>query len=939
MVKLEVRFVSILKYVKSIFVLLAVTSFIFGEVKTVTLDTGELGTTAPQVDFARDLFNIDSSNSGVASNSHYINYLLKNGMVKSAEYTIDSSAVNLNFGLAVRDVKIEGAFPLFSSEITDVMTVISGDFITDEMLETQELLIREKLRDNGLSSVLVELQIEPLEEYPGLANIIVKISDEEYQLVDKVNYRGTDIYGNFRHGIVFGHYHYQTLFLFPRRFSRDDLRDDQRSLRDFYRNRGYGDVTVSVTDSLVASEEDGGERVELNVQIEPGVATRVEFGDIALFRKRDIRDYFDITKMGNRNDGTIKRGKMTLQKELRALGYRLGSVELNDTVITRGVRYPWECRYITVSVDTNSRILLDSITFSGNEAIEADELRTVILTREGRVKKSSSQGTFSPLIFEDDIEAIETLYRSKGFLNVDIGKRVEYFEDSLNRSAVVEIKIDEYEPCKVVELTVTGLADSYPDELRDSVWSLVNNGEDSTLIPSAIFMDRIAITQYLKEIGYPFAEVVESEEYNDNFTEVTLNYEINLYHSAVVGKVIYWGNFATQKRLLDETMNVVEGESFSLMKINEGIRNIRNLGLFSTVSYSIPEVINKGDTLDVIVMLEENKSITLSGAVGYETEQHLYIKGSFLKNNLWGLNKSLFVGAQFSNTEKGLLTTFSEPNLFNSGILGSVSLYGKIESKQNTPYTTNIFGNRYMLGFDIRNSTTLSLISGLEAKKNDGVNGTYIDTTDGTESIVTDSLRYTLLFQPKLTLDFRDSFVRPTRGGYLRTSSEISKGLNVELDDYWKLESEGKFYFTILSRVTFAMRARLGTARPYGDNSYVPSDELFYLGGTSSVRGYNENMLFSSDGGKSLPGMNSYDGSIEIRPRVVGNIEIPLFLDFGALGFTSQLADMESPKLSAGSGIRYLSPIGPIGLVYGIKLDQLDREDVGALHFSIGYTF
>ncbi len=930
---------SILKYVKSILILFVVTCSSFGEVKTVTLDTEEFGTAAPQVDFARDLFNIDSTNSGEVSNSHYISYLISSGLLNSAEFNLDSSAVNLNFGLAVRDVKIEGSFPLFSSEITAVMTVISCDFITEKLLETQELLVREKLTDNGVSSATVELRVEPLEEYPGLANLIVEISDEEFQLVDKVNYRGSEIYGNIRHGIVFGHYHYQTLFLFPRRFSRDDLRDDQRSLRDFYRNRGYGDVMVSVSDSLVESREDGGERVELNVLIDHGVATRVEFGEIAPFRKRYIRDYFDITESGNRNDGTVKRGKRTLQKELRALGYRSGSVELSDTVITRGVRYPWECRYITVSVDTNSRTMLDSITFSGNEAIATDELRTVILTREGRVKKSSSQGTFSPLIFEDDIEAIENLYRSKGFLNVDINQRVEYGGDSLNRTAAAEIRIDENKPCVVTELTVTGLDDPNFSALRDSVRSLISNRQDSTLIPSAIFMDRIEITRLLKEMGFPFAEVVESEEYNDDFTEVTLNYNIEPYHSAVVGKVIYWGNFATQKRLLDETMNIVEGEPFSLMNINEGIRNIRNLGLFSTVSYSIPEAVNKGDTLDVIVLLEENKSITLSGSVGYETEQRIYVKGSFLKDNLWGLNKSLLMEANFSSVEKGLTATFTEPNLFNSGILGSVSLYGKKEDKQNTIYTTNTLGNRYMLGFDIRNAITLSLTSGVEAKKNDGVTGTYVDTIDGTELIVTDSLRYTLLFQPKLTLDFRDSFVRPTRGGYLRTSSEISKGLNVTLDDYWKLESEGKFYFTIFSRITIAMRARLGTARPYGDNSYVPSDELFYLGGTSSVRGYDENMLFSSEGGKSLPGMNSYDGSIEIRPQVVGNIEIPLFLDFGALGFTSEFVDMESPKMSAGSGIRYLSPIGPIGLVYGVKLDQLDREDVGAFHFSIGYTF
>jgi len=135
------------------------------------------------------------------------------------------------------------------------------------------------------------------------------------------------------------------------------------------------------------------------------------------------------------------------------------------------------------------------------------------------------------------------------------------------------------------------------------------------------------------------------------------------------------------------------------------------------------------------------------------------------------------------------------------------------------------------------------------------------------------------------------------------------------------------------------MRARVGIARPYGENRYVPSDELFYLGGTASVRGYEENMLFTSTAGESQTGINSFDGSIEIRPVITGNIEVPLFLDLGSLGFSSGFGDMKSPKTSVGSGIRFLTPIGPIGMVYGVKLNRRENETPGAFHFSIGYTF
>ena len=43
--------------------------------------------------------------------------------------------------------------------------------------------------------------------------------------------------------------------------------------------------------------------------------------------------------------------------------------------------------------------------------------------------------------------------------------------------------------------------------------------------------------------------------------------------------------------------------------------------------------------------------------------------------------------------------------------------------------------------------------------------------------------------------------------------------------------------------------------------------------------------------------------------------------------------------MSAGAGLRYMTPVGPIGLLYGFKINRLKSEDLGMLHVSIGYTF
>ena len=54
---------------------------------------------------------------------------------------------------------------------------------------------------------------------------------------------------------------------------------------------------------------------------------------------------------------------------------------------------------------------------------------------------------------------------------------------------------------------------------------------------------------------------------------------------------------------------------------------------------------------------------------------------------------------------------------------------------------------------------------------------------------------------------------------------------------------------------------------------------------------------------------------------------------------TSNTWDFANMRDSIGAGIRFLSPFGPIGFAYGIKLDRADGEDSGEFHFTAGSAF
>lgn len=77
--------------------------------------------------------------------------------------------------------------------------------------------------------------------------------------------------------------------------------------------------------------------------------------------------------------------------------------------------------------------------------------------------------------------------------------------------------------------------------------------------------------------------------------------------------------------------------------------------------------------------------------------------------------------------------------------------------------------------------------------------------------------------------------------------------------------------------------------------------------------------------------------SIEARIDLGFNFELSGFFDAGRIDNTFH--DWYRLRMSAGAGLRYVTPVGPIGLLYGFKINRLKGEDLGVLHVSIGYTF
>ena len=166
--------------------------------------------------------------------------------------------------------------------------------------------------------------------------------------------------------------------------------------------------------------------------------------------------------------------------------------------------------------------------------------------------------------------------------------------------------------------------------------------------------------------------------------------------------------------------------------------------------------------------------------------------------------------------------------------------------------------------------------------------------------------------------------------------------------NYVEYSAEGRKYQTV-GNVVLAGRARVGTIDAPGVlATNVPFFKRYFLGGSSSLRGWGRfevsplTMLGQPIGGHSM-----FESSGEVRIPVVGQLSAVLFVDAGNVWYESFDINLDDLRVSAGPGLRYRTPIGPVRVDLGYQLTRIEGLLINGepesrrwrIHFSIGQAF
>jgi outer membrane protein insertion porin family len=303
---------------------------------------------------------------------------------------------------------------------------------------------------------------------------------------------------------------------------------------------------------------------------------------------------------------------------------------------------------------------------------------------------------------------------------------------------------------------------------------------------------------------------------------------------------------------------------------------------------------------------------------------------------LFGTKKDAWISGEISQIGYRSELGITEPRLFGTQIATTFGLYSERKEEFNQDFGTTSFGSSLGFSRKLLRHTYAGLNFRFERREQ-----YRRDPLESTPYLEDDTFQARSIFvtTPSIRYDTRDSFIRPRKGILSSFSIDVSKGISSSLDDFLKYRYDIRYYITPLSRLTLAWLGRAGYIDPYGETERIPDDQLFYLGGTSSIRGFNENLLFFDAQGDPVGGRSAVVGSMETRIDLGRNLELAFFYDIGCIDNMYVETVSDKTRSSLGVGLRYITPIGAMGFLYGMKLDPEDGESPGRLHFSIGYTF
>jgi outer membrane protein insertion porin family len=593
---------------------------------------------------------------------------------------------------------------------------------------------------------------------------------------------------------------------------------------------------------------------------------------------------------------------------------------------------------VTFTMTEGEAARIAEIRLVGVTAFSESELLSLFeLTRSGWFTWYSKSDRYSRSKLNADLEKLRAYYVNRGYLEFAIeSTQVTISPDK--QTITVAISVREGQPYTVTAVRLEGNYLGKEDEFLAVVQQRPGRpySGDAVAETARRFQDLFGL------YGYAFARIEPRPQIDRATGQVELVFAAAPQRRVYVRRIEVAGNTRTRDEVVRREFRQLESAWYdgSLIKLSKD--RLTRLDYFSAVEVETVEVPGAPDQVDLIVNVTEKPTGNLLIGAGYSNAEKFTFTASIKQDNAFGSGKYLGIEVNTSKFNRTLVLSTVDPYWTVDGISRSIDLF----YRASRPY--NALGETYDLrtpGATVRFGVPLSefdtIFLGL------GFERTEIGDAIG---IPLSYLNYRVLYGDKsnafpITLgwsrDGRDSLIAPSAGRYLRANLEWSLFGDVQ---YTRTNLQYQEYWPLPHRLTLGLNTEVGIGRGLGGKPY-PVFKNFFGGGLGSVRTFEQGSLGTVDPtGAYIGGARRFNLNTELYFPVPGtgndrSLRIFAFADTGNVWTEDEKMSFDSLRASAGLGISWISPVGPLKMSWGKPLRVQRNDRIQEFQFQIGTAF
>ncbi len=593
---------------------------------------------------------------------------------------------------------------------------------------------------------------------------------------------------------------------------------------------------------------------------------------------------------------------------------------------------------VTFTVTEGEVTKIKSIRITGNQAFsESTLLSQMDLTTGGYLTWYTKSDQYARSKLNADLESIKAYYLNRGYLEFKIeSTQVAISPDKQDIS--IAINVTEGPRYVITGVKLDGDYLGKEETFRKLITIKPGEAYRAEDVASTIkaFTDRFAA------FGYAFAKVDFRPELDREKGQAVAVLVAQPQRRVYVRRVNVAGNSRTRDEVIRREFRQFEAAWYDGQKIKLSRDRVDRLGYFKQVNIETTEVPGTADQVDLTLTVEEKPTGNLMLGAGFSSAEKFTLTASVKQDNVFGTGNYLGVELNTSKYNRTIVVSTVDPYFTDNGISRSYDVFYRTSrplSTQGGDYEIVTPGAAVRFGVPYTEFDTVFFGVGAEQTAIHGEVG--LPVSYKVHRIIFGERSLSVPLTVGWARDGRDSTIAPTSGRYQRVNLDWGVAGDTR---YLRSDYQFQQYLPLTNRYTLGFNSEFGYGTGLSGKPY-PVFKNFTGGGLGTVRGFEQGSLGPVDiQGAYVGGNKRINLNTELYvpfPGAGNDRTLRLFgyVDAGNVWGESDPVRWKDFRASAGVGISWVSPVGPLKLSYGKPFRYFDQDKIQKLQFQIGTAF